>query len=513
MTLGEAITKYTRPKTLKKDNTWEEYLKRINAFINIHGRDASPELVLEDKYIRDYVLDLKSDDERLRYYALMPFHKFIQESILKIPIEKRRVFPVNKEEIDERKKHVLSSSRGSKENGITFFSSNIDLSEFLNEKHYEHLKDPNVIKVARAVMALMLSAGYSSGKIFPNNNNRLDRMRLDEFEDLGDFGIKVKNQYDNKGWLRIQGICAEYLRDYYKVRIALENVCKEDEPFFFVKLWDKLNYYDRDALEKYEEPGRKINKPYNVYTLINYVIKYICGKLELTFALYPSDLPPNAILHSLYCTKGGSLEDIIQIFGYKDVAKHAIEKYLQEIDNSTKDGYFGLNPFKHDFFSQPSSDNPLTDEGEEQLLFELKNQLSRFRDTRKTRRLKLEYKHTCQICDKPVFLMNDIGYSEVHHIQPHGRPHYGPDEYKNMVVLCPNHHALFDLGVIAIDPEDQSTIIHVDQTDPLNGQKIYKLPTHTLSPTCLRYHYKYKFEELVNRLKSITRPNLKETAN
>jgi len=509
MTLGEAITKFTRPKTLKKDNTWEEYLKRLNAFISIHGQDASPELVLEDKYIRDYVLDPKSADERYRYYALIAFHKFIQESILKIPIEKRRVFPIAKEEIDERKKHVSSSYRGSKGNGITFLSSDISLSEFLNEKYYEHLKDLNAILIAKAIMALMLSAGYSSGKIFPNNNNKSDRMRLDEFEDLGDFGIKVKNLYADKvEWLCIQGISADYIRDYYKLRISHKNVSKEDEPFFFVKLWDKF-LYDRSVLEKYNDPDTKIKTPYNVYTLINYMIKYICDKLDLSFTLYPSDLAPNAILHSLYCTKGASLEDIIQIFGYKDVAKHAIEKYLEEIDNSTKDGYFGLNPFKNDFFPQPSPVNPLIDEGEDKLLFELKNQLSRFRNTTKMRRLKFEYKHTCQICHKPIFLMNDIGYSEVHHIQPHGRPHYGPDEYKNMVVLCPNHHALFDLGVIAIDPEDQSTIIHVDQTDPLNGQKIYKLPTHTLSPTCLRYHYKYKFEELVNRLKSITKPNFK----
>jgi len=35
----------------------------------------------------------------------------------------------------------------------------------------------------------------------------------------------------------------------------------------------------------------------------------------------------------------------------------------------------------------------------------------------------------------------------VHHLRPLGHPHDGPDNESNMLVWCPNHHALFDLAV------------------------------------------------------------------
>jgi nitrite reductase/ring-hydroxylating ferredoxin subunit len=37
-------------------------------------------------------------------------------------------------------------------------------------------------------------------------------------------------------------------------------------------------------------------------------------------------------------------------------------------------------------------------------------------------------------------------YAEVHHLRPLGGHHRGLDRQDNMLVLCPNHHALFDLG-------------------------------------------------------------------
>jgi hypothetical protein len=37
-------------------------------------------------------------------------------------------------------------------------------------------------------------------------------------------------------------------------------------------------------------------------------------------------------------------------------------------------------------------------------------------------------------------------YIEAHHMRPLGK-HDGPDNRRNMLVLCPNHHAMFDLGL------------------------------------------------------------------
>lgn len=41
-------------------------------------------------------------------------------------------------------------------------------------------------------------------------------------------------------------------------------------------------------------------------------------------------------------------------------------------------------------------------------------------------------------------------YAERAHIRPLGSPHDGPDDESNILCLCPNHHALFDLGGVAV---------------------------------------------------------------
>jgi HNH endonuclease len=71
------------------------------------------------------------------------------------------------------------------------------------------------------------------------------------------------------------------------------------------------------------------------------------------------------------------------------------------------------------------------------------------RDTGMIRELKLIHKNCCQICGDALELSNGKTYSEGHHIKPLGSPHHGPDIPENILILCPNHHALCDL--LAID--------------------------------------------------------------
>ena len=47
-----------------------------------------------------------------------------------------------------------------------------------------------------------------------------------------------------------------------------------------------------------------------------------------------------------------------------------------------------------------------------------------------------------------IFLQGEY-MSEVHHIRPLGK-HDGADIIENMIVVCPNHHAMFDRGAITI---------------------------------------------------------------
>jgi len=58
--------------------------------------------------------------------------------------------------------------------------------------------------------------------------------------------------------------------------------------------------------------------------------------------------------------------------------------------------------------------------------------------------------HACQVCD--LQLAVPVGYyAEAAHIRALGRPHNGPDTPENVLCLCPNHHALFDVGGIYLD--------------------------------------------------------------
>lgn len=73
------------------------------------------------------------------------------------------------------------------------------------------------------------------------------------------------------------------------------------------------------------------------------------------------------------------------------------------------------------------------------------------RDTSLARTLKEIHDYSCQICGETLELRDGTRYSEAHHIKPLGRPHYGPDVEGNILVLCPNHHALCDLQAIELN--------------------------------------------------------------
>ena len=75
------------------------------------------------------------------------------------------------------------------------------------------------------------------------------------------------------------------------------------------------------------------------------------------------------------------------------------------------------------------------------------------RDSHMTRYLKNIHDNTCQICGIQLELANHAFYSEAHHIKPLGNKHNGPDIQENIIIVCPNHHALLDYGAIEIDFE------------------------------------------------------------
>lgn len=75
------------------------------------------------------------------------------------------------------------------------------------------------------------------------------------------------------------------------------------------------------------------------------------------------------------------------------------------------------------------------------------------RDTQLARRIKTLHGNRCQLCGTTLGLADGTHYSEAHHIRPLGAPHNGPDVAANVIVLCPNHHALLDLAAIELKPD------------------------------------------------------------
>lgn len=100
--------------------------------------------------------------------------------------------------------------------------------------------------------------------------------------------------------------------------------------------------------------------------------------------------------------------------------------------------------------------------------------------------VKQMYDHECQICGTAREGPNGQSYAEAHHIRPLGRPHDGPDEPENILVLCPNHHADFDYGRLAIDPETYR-VSHAYDED-VDGTELYVADPHDPSETHLAYH-------------------------
>lgn len=75
-------------------------------------------------------------------------------------------------------------------------------------------------------------------------------------------------------------------------------------------------------------------------------------------------------------------------------------------------------------------------------------QVSRIiRDTKLARELKSLYGFACQVCGLRIEPTRGSFYVEVHHVRPLGGGHDGLDTHGNMLVLCPNHHAMFDFGI------------------------------------------------------------------
>jgi len=103
------------------------------------------------------------------------------------------------------------------------------------------------------------------------------------------------------------------------------------------------------------------------------------------------------------------------------------------------------------------------------------------RDTPLAHDLKSLYGFSCQVsgCNFRIEPAPNSFYIEVHHVRPLGGGHAGADGHENMMVLCPNHHAMFDYGI----PRFIST-----QSIEIGGVAHNLLTLHSLAPDSVKYH-------------------------
>ncbi len=108
------------------------------------------------------------------------------------------------------------------------------------------------------------------------------------------------------------------------------------------------------------------------------------------------------------------------------------------------------------------------------------------RNTTLAKGLKRRYEYTCQVCDEYRLRTLSDRYAEAHHIQPLGEPHNGPDVAANILVLCPNHHADLDYGLIEIEPD--TLTIHSTYQDLVDDTTLTLAETHEINEAYLEYH-------------------------
>lgn len=106
--------------------------------------------------------------------------------------------------------------------------------------------------------------------------------------------------------------------------------------------------------------------------------------------------------------------------------------------------------------------------------------LRKIRDTVKTKKMKKIYDNRCQICNVSLRISDNANYSEVHHVWPLGEG--GIDDFDNMVVLCPNHHAQFDFASIGFDNKNPEIIIDMygNPIGKISFKKIHRLKTENV---------------------------------
>lgn len=371
-------------------------------------------------------------------------------------IGKYDVFPIPADQVHE--------SRGDEKTSELFFiPRKYDLSEFYREdlKAYKNKEDRLII---RAFIALCLGAGYKPGDV--------QKMKLSDYDNLRK---TVKNPY--KSFDSKNDDDSIVVNEISLIPPALD--CIQE-------FWDYFWSNKKTTLLHNENFIESVSKKRPIY-LVRKTLNEVSLRLKLSKKVTPTDLRCNMFLHSLYKSNGATLIDLMRLIGRKDSTTllTVLNEYYQSLGMEMIQSF---DPETNDTDNESNLDSLST--------IRIETTVARIvRDSKLAQSLKTEYGNMCQICGLSINIKPNFMYSEVHHIKPIGKPHNGPDVWENMLVLCPNHHAMFDLGAIAIHPETyklyfiNSNSFKVDENISISilSEK------HKINPKYLKYHWEKKF--------------------
>ncbi|OEH85559.1 hypothetical protein BHU72_15060 [Desulfuribacillus stibiiarsenatis] len=322
--------------------------------------------------------------------------------------------------------------------------------------------------VVRAYIALCLGAGYRPVDV--------ENMKLSDYNRETNAVINPYKVMEKTNNISVSVV------DYIKL-IPPASTCIEE---FWDYFWSNKQMEDKEA-EKFIFSVSK-TKP---VPQVRIALKQMTKNMGLKMELAPRDLRANMLLHSLYNSNGASLPDLIRIFGNNSITLvNALENYYKGTEMNMIQSY------------DPAIENAEEDEESES---KKKDYIIEriIRDTKKAILLKRLYNNTCQICGESIKVNYNKNYSECHHIKPLGKPHNGSDTWDNMLILCPNHHAMFDLGCIAIHPETGEVFQSENDTYTKIQNKIHIIEKeHKLNPKYIKYHWEIRFLPNIYPIKS-----------
>lgn len=111
------------------------------------------------------------------------------------------------------------------------------------------------------------------------------------------------------------------------------------------------------------------------------------------------------------------------------------------------------------------------------------------RDTAQSRVVKELYSYKCQVCGWTAYSprLKSLWYCEAHHIQPLGKKYRGPDHRSNILALCPTHHCMMDLGILAVEPSSLK-VLSTNEQEASRRRKLTLRREHGLNQKYLKFH-------------------------